>query len=158
MRMRQLMLLVPVVTVVAAAPAGAQVSSQVGFLTCDLSAGIGLVFVERQTMTCTFRPNGGGPVDQYTGNIVDYGIEIGAVERGHLAWAVVATTQGVPKGALAGTYAGVSASAAVGPGVGANILIGGTGRAFSLQPISVEGEIGANLSAGVRTLSLTPSR
>jgi hypothetical protein len=140
-----------------ASPAAAQVSSQVGILSCDLSAGIGLIFVQKQTMTCAFRPSGGAPVDRYTGSVVEYGIELGGVQRGHLAWAVVATTQGVPKGALAGTYAGVSAGVAVGPGVAASALIGGTGRAFSLQPVSIEGEIGANLAVGVRTLTLAPA-
>jgi hypothetical protein len=91
------------------------------------------------------------------GNIAEYGIELGGVQQGHLAWAVIATTQGIPKGALAGAYAGVSADVAAGPGVGASALIGGTGRAFSLQPVSVEGEIGINLAAGIRTITLRPA-
>jgi hypothetical protein len=150
------MLLVGLLEIVAA-PLEAQVSSQVGLLACDLSPGIGLIFVEKQAMICTFRPTGGGHVDRYSGSIVDYGIAIGGIQQGHLAWAVAATTQGVPKGALAGTYAGVSADVAAGPGVGASVLIGGTERAFSLQPISVEGEIGVNLAVGVRRFTLAQS-
>ena len=42
--------------------------------------------------------------------------------------------------------AGVGANASVGAGAGANILVGGSGNAFSLQPISVEGQIGINIA------------
>ena len=61
----------------------------------------------------------------------------------------------VPHGALAGHYAGVGADASVGAGLGANVLVGGTGRAFSLQPLSIEGETGLNIAAGVTTVTLT---
>jgi hypothetical protein len=63
----------------------------------------------------------------------------------------------VPLGALAGTYAGVGAEATVGAGVGANVLIGGTGRAFSLQPLSVEGQTGLNIAGGITTVTLQPA-
>ena len=157
MTLRRLVLVASMLTALATPPADAQVSARVGLLSCDLSAGVGLIIVQKQTMTCTFRPSGGDPVDRYSGSVVEYGLELGGVEEGHLVWAVVAATQGVPKGALAGTYAGVSADVAVGPGVGTSVLIGGTGRAFSLQPLSVEGEIGINVAAGIRTVTLTPS-
>ncbi len=157
MSFRHLVSAVSILASLTVAPAGAQVSSQVGLLSCDLSAGIGLILMQKQTMTCTFRPNGGRPVDRYTGTVAEYGIELGGVEKGHLVRAVVAAAQGVPAGALAGTYAGVGADVAVGVGAGASALIGGTGRAFFLQPISIEGEIGLNIAAGVRTISLRPA-
>lgn len=136
----------------AASPVAAQ--SKIGTLSCDVSAGIGLILVEKQTMTCTFAPAGGGPVSQYTGQIVEYGVALGAVEKGNLLWGVIAATDGVQPGALAGTYAGVGADASAGIGLGANVLVGGTGRAFSLQPLSIEGEVGINVAAGVTTLTL----
>ena len=71
-------------------------------------------------------------------------------------WAVLAPVQGVPHGALAGTYAGVGGEATAGVGVGANVLIGGTGRAFSLQPVSVEGQVGVNVAGGITTVTLIP--
>nr|WP_246663824.1 DUF992 domain-containing protein [Phyllobacterium sp. SYP-B3895] len=43
---------------------------------------------------------------------------------------LLAETNGLPKGALAGTYSGIGANASVGPGAGANILAGGTGAHF----------------------------
>jgi hypothetical protein len=157
MTLRHLAAALPVIAVLAAVPADAQVAPQVGFLSCDVSAGIGLILMQRQSMTCTFRRTGGGPIERYTGTINEYGVELGGVEKGHLVWAVAAATQGVPAGALGGTYAGVAADAAFGPGAGASVLVGGSGRAFSLQPISVEGELGINIAAGVRTLNLTPA-
>ena len=157
MILRHLAAAVPVLAILTAVPAHAQVASQIGLLSCDVSAGIGLILMQRQSMTCTFRRTGGGAVERYTGTINEYGVELGGVEKGHLVWAVAAVTQGLPAGALGGTYAGVAADAAFGPGVGASVLVGGNGRAFSLQPISVEGELGINIAAVVRTLSLTPA-
>ena len=61
-------------------------------------------------------------------------------------------TAGPALGALAGTYVGASGS--VGVGVGANMLFGGSGRSIALQPLSVEGSVGINLSLGVSGLTL----
>jgi hypothetical protein len=138
----------------AASPGEAQVAAQNGILSCDVSPGIGLFIVQKQSMTCTFRRTGGGPAERYTGTINDYGIELGAVQEGHLVWAVAAATQGATVGALSRTYAGIAADAAAGAGVGASALIGGTGRSLVLQPLSAEGEVGINIAAGVRTVRL----
>jgi hypothetical protein len=158
MALRHLVTTAPVLAIlIASTPADTRAAAQVGLLSCDLSAGIGLILMQKQSMICSFRRTGGGPVERYTGTINEYGIELGGVARGHLVWAVAAETQGIPAGALAGTYAGVAADAALGPGVGASALIGGTGRAFSLQPVSVEGEVGVNIAAGIRTIELRPA-
>ena len=63
-----------------------------------------------------------------------------------MAWGVFAPTAGPGRGALAGTYVGASGAIGVGVGVGANLLFGGTGRSIALQPLSVEGSVGINLS------------
>ena len=144
-------------TLLLAGPALAQSGSKVGVLSCDVSAGVGMFVFQKQTMVCTFKADAGGMPDNYTGQIAEYGVAIGAVAAGHLVWGVVAADSGVPKGALAGTYAGVGAQASAGVGVGANALVGGTGRAFSLQPFSVEGQTGINIAAGVTTVTLTPA-
>jgi hypothetical protein len=138
-----------------ASAATAQSTTKVGTLSCDVSAGVGMILMQKQTMRCEFRPNVGGPPDVYTGRIDQFGVALGAVQQGHLIWGVIAPASGVPHGALAGTYAGVGAEATAGAGLGANALIGGTGRAFSLQPISVEGQTGLNIAAGVTTVTLT---
>jgi Protein of unknown function (DUF992) len=135
--------------------APAQTNVQVGTLTCDVSAGVGMILTQKQTMTCTFTPDTGGPPDSYTGRIDQFGIALGAVKEGVLVWGVIAPASGVPHGALAGTYTGVGAQATAGAGVGANVLVGGTGRAFSLQPVSLQGQTGLNVAAGVTTVTLT---
>ncbi|MCW2272966.1 DUF992 domain-containing protein [Rhodoblastus acidophilus] len=136
-----------------ALPAAAQ-STVVGALSCDVSAGVGLILTQKQTLRCVFKPANGGPGEAYTGRIDEYGVALGGVAAGHLIWAVLAPNTGLPRGALAGTYAGVGAEATAGVGLGANVLVGGTGRAFSLQPVSVEGQIGVNVAAGVTTVTL----
>ena len=137
-----------------ASPALAQSSVKVGTLTCDVSAGIGLLISQQQTMTCSFDPANGGPPDVYTGRIEKFGLALGAVQQGTMVWGVLAPATGFPHGALAGTYGGVGAEATAGVGLGANLLVGGTGRAFSLQPLSVQGQSGLNFATGVTTLTL----
>ena len=57
-------------------------------------------------------------------------------------------------GVLRGTYVGASGNASFGLGLGANVLVGGSHRTISLQPLSVEGQIGINLALGVARLTL----
>jgi hypothetical protein len=61
-------------------------------------------------------------------------------------------------GALAGHYAGATAEATVGVGAGANVLVGGSNRTVTLQPVSVQGQTGLNLAVGVAGLDLHPAR
>jgi hypothetical protein len=139
----------------ALSPAAAGV--KVGTLSCDVSRGVGMILVQKQSLSCVFKADRGGPPDFYTGRIDEFGIAIGEVTAGHLIWGVIAPESGVPQGALAGSYGGVGAEASVGVGVGANALIGGTGRAFSLQPLSVEGQTGINIAGGITTVTLQPA-
>ena len=137
-------------------PARAQNSAQVGTLTCDVSAGVGMIVMQKQTMICQFAPANGGPPETYLGRIDEFGVALGAVSQGRLIWGVLAPSSGVPRGALSGTYTGIGAQASAGAGVGANVLVGGTGRAFSLQPVSISGQTGLNIAGGVTTVTLLP--
>ena len=73
-----------------------------------------------------------------------------------IVWAVFAGTNRYV-GMLSGTYAGAQAEATVGAGVGANALIGGSNHSVALQPLSVQGQTGLNVAAGVASLSLYPA-
>jgi hypothetical protein len=84
------------------------------------------------------------------------GINIGISAGGVLGWAVFAPTVGVPFGALAGEYVGASGDIGVGIGVGTNVLVGGSARTFSLQPVSLEGSVAVNVALGVSALKLRP--
>lgn len=140
------------------APALAQSNrTKVGTLTCDISAGIGLIITSKKSVTCMFTPSQQGPREVYTGSITKFGLDIGATAGGEMIWAVYAPTSR-RFGALAGQYGGASAEATVGAGVGANVLVGGSNRTVTLQPVSVQGQAGANLAVGVAGLDLQPAR
>jgi hypothetical protein len=74
-----------------------------------------------------------------------------------MVWLVFAPGQ-VSPGALAGDYGGATASATVGAGVGANVLLGGSNKQITLQPVSVEGSAGLNVAAGIAAVTLKPAR
>jgi hypothetical protein len=61
------------------------------------------------------------------------------------------------KGMLTGTYKGASAEMSIAAGLGANVLVGGSNRTVALQPLSVQGQLGLDIAAGVGTLDLHPS-
>jgi len=145
------------VTLAISLPAAAQAPqpwTQVGSLMCKVNANIGFIIVGHQPMECTFSPTGGNPPQFYDGAINTIGIDVGVTEGSVLGWGVFAPTAGPMYGGLAGTYVGASGSIGVGVGVGANLLFGGTGRSIALQPLSVEGSVGINLSLGVSGLTL----
>ena len=63
----------------------------------------------------------------YAGALNMIGLNIGISAGGVFGWAVLPPTVGIPLGALAGEYVGASGDIAVGLGVGANVLVGGSG-------------------------------
>ena len=104
-----------------------------------------------------FTPAGAGPREVYVGSISKFSLDLGATSGGQMVWAVFAPTS-LPFGALAGDYAGATAEATVGAGLGANALVGGSNRTVALQPLSVQGQTGLNVAAGVAGLSLRSAR
>src|SRR5580704_3863184 len=137
---------------------GAQATAQsgvaVGTLTCNVASGFGFIFGSSRAINCTFAPPG-GPPQLYVGSIDRFGVDIGYVQGGVIIWTVVAPTANVAPGSLAGTYAGATASATVGVGLGANVLVGGSGNSIALQPVSIQGTTGLNVAAGVAAMTLT---
>lgn len=145
---------------VLAGPANAQAPgnwAQVGMLRCILNPSIGFIIAGHQSMECQFTQNAPYPPQAYQGALNMVGLDIGISAGGVLGWAVFAPTVGIPAGALAGEYVGVSADAGFIVGAGANVLIGGSGRTFSLQPVSLEGSVAANAVLGVSGLKLRPA-
>jgi hypothetical protein len=142
-----------------ATPAVAQTQDRVkaGTLTCDISAGIGLIITSKKDLTCMFTPSQPGPRELYVGSITKFGLDLGATAGGEMVWEVYAPTNR-RFGALAGQYSGAAAEATVGAGLGANVLVGGSDRTVSLQPLSVQGQSGLNVAAGVAELDLHPAR
>jgi hypothetical protein len=131
--------------------------TKVGALTCDISAGIGAIIASKKQVTCMFTPSAPGPREVYVGSITKFGLDIGATSGGEMVWSVFAPSNR-KFGALAGHYAGATAEATVGVGAGANVLVGGSNRTVTLQPVSVQGQTGLNLAVGVAGLDLHPAR
>jgi len=127
---------------------------KVGTLQCNLASTVGLLVASRQRLSCTYHPEGSSPAESYFGHLTTVGIDIGVNGGGRMIWAVFAPTARHDRGALAGTYVGVSADAALGVGLGANALVGGSQRSIALQPLSVEANTGVDLSAGISELRL----
>ena len=136
------------------AQAPGQTWTQSGMLRCRLNPSVGFVIFGHQSMECQFVPSHQGAPQRYEGALNTVGIDIGVVGTGGLAWAVLAPTSGVPAGALAGEYVGASGDVALGAGVGANVLIGGSQRSFALQPVSVEGSVALDVTLGLSALQL----
>ena len=128
--------------------------TKAGVLSCRTSASVGLIVGSHQKLNCRFTPDGGGPPETYFGHINRVGLDVGVRAGGAMAWAVLAPTNGVHHGALAGKYVGASGGASLGVGANANVLVGGSHRSFALQPLSVEGQVGVNLALGVAGLTL----
>ena len=134
-------------------PAYAQGGAQLGTLTCNVAGGWGFVFGSSKAIRCTFA-RAAGPPEYYTGSINKFGVDIGYTQGGVLVWGVFAPTANLAPGALSGNYGGATGSASIGVGAGANVLVGGSHRTISLQPVSFEGNTGLNVAAGIASMSL----
>jgi hypothetical protein len=127
---------------------------KVGYLSCHVASGWGIIFGSSRQLECTYTPAGGGEAENYKGDINKFGADIGYLQSGVILWQVLAPSDTIGKGALAGHYAGATAGATAGLGVGANVLVGGMHSSISLQPVSIEGTTGLNVAAGVATINL----
>src|SRR5712692_24533 len=132
---------------------GQKVTVRTGYLTCHVASGWGFIFGSSRKLRCAYarQPN---YTEYYDGSITDFGADIGYLQSGVILWAVAAPTIDLGPGALAGHYGGATASAALGVGAGANVLLGGFKHSIALQPVSIEGENGLNVAAGIAELSL----
>ena len=130
---------------------------QVGVLECRGGASIGFVVGSVTNLGCVLRIEG-LPEDRYIATVRRFGVDLGFTEQTQFSWAVNAPAGRVGRGELAGNYSGVGANASVGVGFGSNFLVGGPQNAYALQPISVQGQTGLNVAAGVAEIELQPVR
>jgi Protein of unknown function (DUF992) len=130
--------------------AHAQGGVAAGVLTCNVSSGFGFIFGSSRELNCVFSTNG----QHYVGHINKFGVDIGFTQAAVMVWTVFAPTANLAPGALAGHYAGATAGATAGVGLAANALIGGSSNTITLQPLSIEGNTGLNVAAGVAEVTL----
>ena len=136
-----------------AGTAHAQGPVRIGLLECRVAGGVGFILGSSKALDCTYRPANGRYIEHYVGRINKFGVDIGATGASVIAWGVLAPSA-VGPGALAGVYGGVSGEATLAVGVGANVLIGGFERSLSLQPVSIQGQTGINVAAGIAEMTL----
>jgi hypothetical protein len=143
----------------AARPGAASTGSKginVGSLSCSVAGGVGFVFGSTKGLNCIFtRTNGLG--EHYEGSVEHFGVDIGYTKDAQIVWLVFAPGD-ISSGSLAGSYGGVTVQGTVGVGAGANVLVGGSNKQISLQPVSVQGGAGLNVAGGVAEISLKAAR
>jgi len=133
---------------------GGGATVRAGYITCHVESGWGFIVGSSRKLQCAYTVQP-GYTEYYTGSITKFGADIGYLQSGVILWAVLAPTTNLGQGALAGHYGGATASAAVGVGAGANVLVGGFNSSVALQPVSIEGQNGLNVAAGVAEMTLT---
>jgi hypothetical protein len=137
--------------------AGAQERVQVGVLECRGGASVGFIVGSVTNLGCVLRVDG-FPEDRYVATIRKVGLDIGITEETALAWGVFAPTKRLGPGDLSGNYAGAQGSATIGVGAGGNVLVGGSNNSIALQPLSLQGQVGLSVAAGLESLELRPGR
>lgn len=123
---------------------------KVGILNCHVSSGWGFVFGSTRSLNCVYSATG----ERYVGRIDKFGVDLGFTTGGVIVWTVVAPTANLAPGALAGQYGGPTASATAAVGLGAHALVGGSNNTIALQPLTIEGNTGLNVAAGIAGVSL----
>ena len=154
-------IIIPVITMLIASFAVAEAQQppmvRVGVLECRGGASIGFIVGSVTNLGCVLRVDG-MPEDRYVATIQKVGLDLGITQETALAWAVYAPVARLGPGDLSGDYAGAQGSATLGIGVGGNVLVGGSNNSIALQPLSVQGQVGINIAAGLESLELRPGR
>jgi Protein of unknown function (DUF992) len=140
---------------VASANALPQPQFRAGILQCEGGQNVGFVVGSVTSLECVFQSEGRRP-EPYVATVRRFGVDLGFTDQTRFSWAVNAPTTRVGRGNLAGNYGGVGANASVGVGGGGNFLVGGPQNSYALQPISVQGQTGLNVAAGVADIELQP--
>jgi Protein of unknown function (DUF992) len=144
-----LALVAPIATASAAPPVRA------GILQCQGGQNVGFVVGSVTSLECVFRSEGRRP-EPYIAKVQRIGLDLGVTEQTQLSWSVNAPNSRLGRGELAGSYGGIGANASIGVGGGGNFLVGGPANAYALQPISLQGQTGLNVAAGIAGLELQP--
>jgi hypothetical protein len=137
------------------ATANAQQRLQIGVLECEGGQNVGFVVGSVTNLECVFQAEGRRP-GAYVATVHRFGVDLGFTQQTRFSWAAYGPTHSIGRGGLAGHYGGVGANASVGVGFGGNFLLGGTANAYALQPLSVQGQTGLNVAAGIADIELEP--
>lgn len=126
-----------------------------GTLKCEVKSGIGFIIGSTKEASCIFY-KANDTTEAYHGEIKKFGVDLGFTTGGVMAWTVLASSSDIPPAELRGSYVGADADASLGLGVGAKVLVGGSSKTISLQPLSLQGQAGINVAVGLVELDLKP--
>jgi len=152
-----------VATCMLSLPAYAAMQTSLGVLTCTLSQ-----HVEKETnpdsetraMHCSFKPDGTGPEETYSGEIKKVGPQDELTGKKVLIWAVLGPSDRELKPAvLEQTYMGEVASDPLDKSQPPKLLVGERDDAFSLQPITddtLEPTAGSSITVVALRIKSTP--
>jgi hypothetical protein len=157
MRFSTLNIGIAIAALVASVASANALPVRAGILQCQGGQNVGFVVGSVTSLECVFQSEGRRP-QAYIATVRRYGVDLGFTEQTRFSWAVNAPGGRLGRGDLTGNYGGVGANASVGVGGGGNFLVGGPQNAYALQPISVQGQTGLNVAAGVAGLELQPAR
>ena len=132
---------------------------QVGVLECRGQASIGFIVVGSvANLGCVLRVDGYRRTATSRPFAKESRRRSSASRNPGLAWGVFAPTKYLGPGNLSGNYAGAQGSATIGVGAGGNVLVGGSNNSIALQPLSLQGQVGLSVAAGLESLELRPGR
>ena len=138
--------------------AAAQDRIKAGTLVCDVSGGLGMIIGSKKGVQCLFSPSLSGPAEGYIGTITKLGLDIGATTAGQMVWAVYAPSSYGPGASLPASTP-VRRLKRRSRSVSAATRWSAVPTARSrCSHLSVTGQTGLNLAAGVASLELRPER
>ncbi len=130
--------------------------TKIGILTCKTvpDSGLNLLIHSTVDIRCDFVSTDESGKEHYVGETgVGFGIDLNYKRESTMVFTVFAVDVRTGNHKLAGKYGGVGASATVGAGVGAQVLLGGSNDSISLHPV-IEGSTGLGASVGITYLYL----
>ena len=136
--------------------------AQLGTLRCvtDKEKGYSLLISSMVKVRCELRVMGGGSdgTEHYRGETgIGFGIDLNFNRKTELGYSVITKHYKVGSYELAGKYYGGGGSATAGIGAGAQVLVGGNNKRFSLKP-AFTGSSGVGVAAGLTYLYLEPDK
>lgn len=134
--------------------------TKIGLMTCQTvpHSGFSLLIHSTVDIKCRFEATDGSGAEHYIGETgVALGIDLSSNIKKDLIYTVFAADFKKGSYKLAGKYGGVGASASIGAGAGAQLLVGSNNDSISLQPV-IEGNTGIGASAGITYLYIQPEK
>ncbi|PJC70313.1 MAG: hypothetical protein CO017_06030, partial [Zetaproteobacteria bacterium CG_4_8_14_3_um_filter_59_5] len=134
--------------------------TKLGKLECKTVEGSGSNLLIHSTVdvTCTFSSTA-GEVEKYKGETgIGFGVDLTFDKQSSFVFAVMAADFKPGEYKFAGKYYGAGGDATIGRGIGAGVLVGGSKKSVSLEPIGLSATKGAGVSGGLTYLYLEPDK